>query len=161
MFSDDDNDKYKRKSVGVAPVTTALYNEECGSCHMPYLPGLLPERSWKKIMSELENHFDDNAELDKITSNKISKFLIMNSADKSNYRRSRKIMRSLSSRQTPIRITKTPYIIRKHDEIPDRLIKANKKVNSLSNCNACHKKAQQGMFDEDGVAIPGYGRWDD
>ncbi|MCK4865847.1 MAG: cytochrome C, partial [Gammaproteobacteria bacterium] len=75
--------------------------------------------------------------------------------------RSRKIMRSLNDKDVPLRISKTPYIISKHDEIPDKLIKNNKKVNSLGNCSACHNKAEQGLFSEHGVNIPGYGRWDD
>ena len=161
VFSDDDRREYRQRSVGVAPVTSPIYKEECSSCHMAYPPGLLPTRSWKKLMAGLENHFGDNAELDSETFKSISEFLVSNSADDSNYRRSRKIMRSLSDKDVPIRISETPYIINKHDEIPDRLIKYNKKVNSLSNCSACHNKAEQGLFSEHGVNIPGYGRWDD
>ncbi len=161
VFSDDDRREYRQRSVGVAPVTSPIYKEECSSCHMAYPPGLLPARSWKKIMAGLESHFGDNAELEPDTFKSISEFLVSNSADDSNYRRSRKIMRSLSDKDVPIRISETPYIINKHDEIPDKLIKYNKKVNSLSNCSACHNKAEQGLFSEHGVNIPGYGRWDD
>lgn len=161
VFSDDDRREYRQRSVGVAPVTSPIYKEECSSCHMAYPPGLLPARSWKKIMAGLESHFGDNAELEPDTFKSISEFLVSNSADDSNYRRSRKIMRSLSDKDAPIRISETPYIINKHDEIPDKLIKYNKKVNSLSNCSACHNKAEQGLFSEHGVNIPGYGRWDD
>ena len=128
---------------------------------MAYSPGLVPARSWKKIMTGLENHFGDNAELDVETFKSISEFLITNSADNSEYRRSRKIMRSLSDNEVPIRISETPYIKNKHDEIPDRLIKGNKKVKSLANCNSCHTKAEQGLYSEHGVNIPGFGRWDD
>jgi len=161
VFSDDDRREYHQRSVGVAPVTSPIYKEECSSCHMAYPPGLLPARSWKKIMAGLESHFGDNAELEPDTFKSISEFLVSNSADDSNYRRSRKIMRSLSDKDVPIRISETPYIINKHDEIPDKLIKYNKKVNSLSNCSACHNKAEQGLFSEHGVNIPGFGRWDD
>ena len=70
-------------------------------------------------------------------------------------------MQSLDSKQVPVRITETPYFMRKHDEIPAKMVTANKQVNSFSNCNACHSKADQGLFDEHGVRIPGYGRWDD
>jgi len=161
VFSDDDRREYRQRSVGVAPVTSPIYKEECSSCHMAYPPGLLPARSWKKIMAGLESHFGDNAELEPDTFKSISEFLVSNSADDSNYRRSRKIMRSLSDKDVPIRISETPYIINKHDEIPDKLIKYNKKVNSLSNCSACHNKAEQGLFSEHGVNIPGFGRWDD
>ena len=36
-----DSDHMKRLSTGVAPVTSPLYQEECGSCHLAYPPGLL------------------------------------------------------------------------------------------------------------------------
>ena len=161
VFSDDDRREYRQRSVGVAAVSSLIYKEECGSCHMAYQPGLLPTRSWVKIMTGLEEHFGDNAELDAEALKNITNFLVSNSADNSDYRRSRKIMRSLDSNDAPIRISETPYIKRKHDEIPNKMIKYNKKVNSLANCSACHSKAVQGLYDEHGVNIPGYGRWDD
>jgi hypothetical protein len=48
---------------GVLPVNNANYDEECGSCHMAYSPGLLPKKSWMKVMGNLEEHYGDNAEL--------------------------------------------------------------------------------------------------
>ena len=41
------------KAPGVAPVENPQYLEECGSCHFPYQPGLLPARSWTKVMAGL------------------------------------------------------------------------------------------------------------
>jgi len=161
VFSDDDRHEYRQRSLGVADVLSPIYKEECSSCHMAYPPGLLPVRSWKKVMAGLENHFGDNAELEPETFKIVSNFLVSNSADDSSYRRSRKIMSSLNDNDIPIRISETPYIINKHDDIPEKLIKYNKKVNSLSNCSACHSKAEHGLFDEHDVKIPGYGRWDD
>jgi len=161
VFSDDDRHEYRQRSLGVAHVSSPLYKEECSSCHMAYPPGLLPARSWQKIMSGLELHFGDNAELDTETVKNISEFLVKNSADNSEYRRSRKIMNSLNAQDIPIRIIETPYIKNKHDEVPDRMVKYNKQVNSLSNCNACHAKAEQGLFNEHDIRIPGFGRWDD
>ena len=61
----------------------------------------------------------------------------------------------------PLRITELPYFVHEHDEIPARLIADNDKVESLSQCNACHRGAERGQFDEDDVVIPGFGRWDD
>jgi len=147
--------------LDVAPVKNALYKEECGSCHFAYQPGLLPERSWKKMMANLENHFDENAELDTDTLKTLTTYLTRNSADKSNYKRSRKIMNSLSKNQVPLRITETPYFIRKHDEIPKRVVKNNPKLGSFSKCAACHTKADKGSYDEDEINIPGIGRWED
>ncbi len=159
--SDFDWDKYKRKSSGVAAVSNPVYQEECGSCHMAYPPGLLPSRSWEKIMDHLDKHFDDNAELDPQTHQTISQLLTKNSADKSNYRRSQKFSRSISQNDIPLRITETPYFIREHNEIPKRMVSGNPKVQSFSQCNSCHLKAEKGSFNEHNINIPGYGRWDD
>ena len=112
-------------------------------------------------MNSLDNHFGDNAEQEADIQKSISEYLLTHSAEKSNYRRSRKFMRNVDLIQAPLRITKTPYFIDKHDEIPEKLVTKNQQVNSYSNCNACHAKAKQGIFDEHGVSIPGYGRWDD
>jgi hypothetical protein len=50
----------------VAPVKNALYLEECGACHFAYQPGLLPSRSWKKMLSQQEakNHFEEDITFD-------------------------------------------------------------------------------------------------
>jgi len=34
-------------------------------------------------------------------------------------------------------------------------------VGSFARCEACHRGAEQGDFDEHGVRIPGHGNWDD
>ena len=146
---------------GISPVTNAQYKEECGSCHFAYQPGLLPARSWEKIMSGLASHFGDNAELSPGIHKQILSYLTANSADKVNDRRSKKIMRSIAPTVTPVRITDTPYIRHKHDEIPSRLIAGNDKVASLSRCEACHQTADKGFYNESQIRIPGVGRWDD
>ncbi len=153
---------FARKN-GVAAVKNALYQEECGSCHFPYQPGWLPERSWQRLLSSkaLEDHFGENAELDESDRQAILDYVLANAAEHSGYKRSKKIMHSLRDGETPLRITETRYIRRKHHEIPRRLIEDNPKVGSLSNCDSCHTEAARGNFDEDTVRIPGYGYWDD
>ena len=150
----------ERKSE-VAVVSDKYYVEECGSCHFPYQPGLLPEGSWRKLMDTkaLEDHFGDNAELDESLRTHILDVLVKASADKSNYKRSKKIMASLRDDETPLRIIEIPYIKNKHHEIPVKLIKENPKVKSLSYCNKCHQKANEGNYDDDTVVIPGHGNW--
>jgi len=145
----------------VAPVTDEIYNEECGSCHFPYQPGLLPERSWSKLLKAkaLADHFGENAELDEETRSHLFDILAAGSADKSRHKRSRKIMVSLSENEAPLRITEVKYIRRKHHEVYDEVVKKSKKVKSLSFCDKCHQKAAEGIYDDDTVLIPGYGRW--
>lgn len=153
--------EYEHRSTGVASILNPLYKDECGSCHMAYPPGFLPAISWTKMMSGLENHFGDNAELDVETHQAISKFLFSNSADHSTYRRSQKFMRFISSDNPPIRISETPYFRHKHDDIPQRMVSGNAQIKSFSNCNACHLRSEQSSFNEHEIRIPGYGRWDD
>jgi len=165
VFSDNDwNDEwgeYRQRSNGVARVSNPIYKEECGSCHMAYSAGLLPAASWQKMMQSLDDHFGDNAELDADVNKALTEYLLTNAADRSDYRRSRKMMKTIDPNRVPLRITETPYFRHEHDEIPNRMVAGNKEVNSFSNCNVCHAKAEQGLFDEDHVRIPNYGHWDD
>ena len=159
---DDDDDKYHYRNFATTPAMRAdanLYREECGGCHMVYPPQLLPPTSWSHIMGSLENHFDDNAQLDTETRQKIEQFLITMSTSQSG--QLRRSWRNMKIRDIPLRITQTTYIKRKHREIPDRYISKNKDVRSLSQCIACHNGAERGHFDEHEVVIPGVGRWDD
>ena len=128
---------------------------------MAYPPGLLPARSWMRIMNGLADHFGDNAELDAGTMTEITQLLLDGSADASSYRRSRQVMRSLPAQATPVRIMDVPFIRHEHDEIPERLVVPNPDVKSLANCSACHPRAAQGSFAERDIRIPGYGNWDD
>ncbi len=152
---------FEQSKLDVAPVNNQLYQDECGGCHFAYQPGLLPEKSWRKMMVGLEDHFGDNAELDVETQNSLLDYLVVNSADKSNYKRSKRIMGSLRQGEVPLRISDTVYFKRKHDEIAMRHVTGNKDVGSYSNCNACHAEADTGSYNEDEINIPGVGRWED
>jgi mono/diheme cytochrome c family protein len=145
----------------VAAADNPVYREECGSCHMAYPPGLLPARSWERIMDGLANHFGDNAELDAAAKTEITRYLTARSADGSEYRHSRRLLRTLSPDSTSLRITETPYIRHEHSELPAQAVAGNPAVRSLSNCNACHAQAEQGSFSESEVRIPGYANRDD
>jgi len=145
----------------VPVVASKQYESECGSCHFAYQAGWLPARSWKKMMGTLDQHFGENAELDQATRDNITAYLVAEAADNRPNRKSRKILRSIAEDESPLRISTLRYINHKHDEIPTRLIEGNAKVHSRANCAACHTEASSGNFNEHGVTIPGYGRWDD
>ena len=51
------------------------YKAECGSCHVPYPPGLLPASSWQQLMSRLDKHFGSDASLDAKLHAEISRYL--------------------------------------------------------------------------------------
>jgi len=148
-------------SIGVKPVDNPLYLKECGSCHFAFQAGLLPSRSWTKMMKNLENHFGSDASLELEDQKYIEEYLTRYSADKSmEYKRSRKIMNLIKNNETPLRITKTLYFMKKHDQIPTKMIQ-QKEVLSLSNCMACHTTASKGIYSERAIKIPNYGKWDD
>lgn len=142
----------------VQPVDNAAWKEECGSCHIAYQPGLLPGRSWEKLMEEkaLADHFGEDASLDGDTLKELREYALANAADKSWHKRSRKIAQATAEGEAPLRIVEVRYIKRKHHEIPEKMVKGNKDVKSLSYCNACHTKAEEGIYDEDTVDIPNF-----
>jgi len=149
------------RKKGVKPVTNALYLEECGACHFAFQPGWLPSRSWKALMAPkaLSDHFGDDAELEEPDRLAVEAVLLQDAAERSSFKRSRKINRAIKPSETPSRISDTRYIKRKHAQIPERLIGKNDKVGSLANCDACHTQASSGSFDDDQVNIPNHGIW--
>ena len=129
--------------------SNANWKTECGACHMTYHPGLLPARSWRKMMGGLDKHFGQNASLDPIPQKEITSFLVKFSADQGNT----KYAKSIPAASTPLRITETAWFKREHREVRTEVWK-RAKIGSASNCMACHKGAEQGDFSEDKVAIP-------
>ncbi|MDY0223102.1 MAG: diheme cytochrome c [Desulfobacterium sp.] len=150
---DDDDDDHKRKeSKYLAPVNNDTFRQECDACHFSYQPGLLPSGSWEKILSNLPSHFGEEVLLDQESKNIINEYLGANAAEHSQAKLARKILKSLR-RQTPLRITETPYIQEKHHEI-DTTVFSRQSIGSRSNCISCHPTAEQGNYDDDFVKIP-------
>ena len=135
------------------PVANAKWKAECSSCHMLYHPGLLPEKSWQKLMGGLDQHFGENAGLDAPTRDEITRFLAVNSADKQDNRRSQRINQSIPANAVPLRISEAAYFKDKHNEISPTTFK-RKSIGSPSNCAACHQGAEKGDFSESLVKIP-------
>lgn len=126
-----------------------VYHSECGDCHKTYPPYLLPKKSWKKIMSSLDNHRGEeitDANITKAQQASILKFLTDNAAETSTREAAVKMMRSLGARR-PKSITKTPYWRETHKDIPKYVYKT-KEVKDKSNCFACHKDIEYGNLDD-------------
>jgi cytochrome b len=126
-----------------------VFYKECGDCHKNYPPFLLPEKSWKRIMDDLSNHFGEEiteANITKAEQESIREFLYENSAEHSTREASIKIMKSLGNRR-PKAITKTPYWRETHKNIPRSAYK-DKKIKDKSNCFACHKDLEHGNMDD-------------
>ena len=129
-----------------------LFESECKSCHTLYPPYLLPKESWVKMMADLENHFGDDASLDEQETASIREYLVKNAAESSTKESAFKILKSLKDKET-IAITKTPYWIKRHEEI-DKNIFASNEVKAKSNCKACHQNIEQGLLNDKDIKIP-------
>jgi hypothetical protein len=135
------------------PADNAKWRNECASCHMLYHPALLPERSWRKMMSGLSQHFGENAKLDLVAQKEITEFLAAHAADLSSSHRAQKIAKSVPVGEVPLRVSETAYIIHKHNEIRAEIWQ-RKAIGSKANCAACHAEAEKGNFDKHKVRIP-------
>jgi hypothetical protein len=152
-----------QRQKNIKPVMDKQYQDECSACHFAYQPGLLPAKSWEVLLTAeaLRKHFGVNAELDNDTLKVIHDYAVDNAADKSWYKRSRKIAVATEDGPAPLRITELRYISLKHRDIPEKMIKGNKGVKSLSFCDKCHTQAAKGIYDTDTVNIPNFPKWDD
>lgn len=134
-------------------LTHKNWQQECASCHIAYAPAFLPKASWRRVMGGLDQHFGENASLDPVTQADILRFLEAHAADSGSSRMGSRVMQGMDAKSAPLRVTETRWFVRKHDEVA-RTTWSRKSIGSAANCAACHRQAEQGVFDEDSVRIP-------
>jgi len=142
-----------RPFVGPALPDHELWRTECGSCHFAFHPSLLPARSWKAIMEGQASHFNEDLFLEPDTISEIEEFLVTNAAEQGLTEAAWKINRSIPQSETLLRITESPYWLKKHHEISDAVWK-NPKVSGKINCAACHLDANAGTFEDAAMRLP-------
>ncbi|WP_374406522.1 diheme cytochrome c [Hydrogenophaga sp.] len=120
------------------------YIAECAACHTAYTPGLLPARSWQRIMTGLDKHYGTDASLDEATVRQLSTWLLANAGT---YKR-------VTEEPPQDRITRSAWFARKHRGIDDPAVWKLASVKSAANCAACHTRADQGDFDDDNIRYP-------
>ncbi|HED12761.1 MAG TPA: hypothetical protein ENI62_03780 [Gammaproteobacteria bacterium] len=121
------------------PSGYADFKRECSDCHMPFPPQMLPQRSWKQLLSHLDQHFNADASLDAKATSNISNFLQNYAADSANGGRlGYFISHNIAAGETPLRITDTRGWRRIHGEIRPSAWTSDK-VKTRSNCLACHR----------------------
>jgi hypothetical protein len=141
------------EAVFPMPRGKTLLNE-CGSCHTAYAPGLLPARSWRKMLSELGNHFGEDASVEEPARLALLKDLEDMAADGAFAdMRMRRIAGSVPVNLAPQRITETAFFKFMHDEVPKSFWQ-RKAIGSPANCIACHPRANEGRYGEREVRIP-------
>lgn len=119
------------------------YVAECAACHTAYTPGLLPARSWQRIMTGLDRHYGTDASLDPATVQQLSRWLQANAGT---YKR-------VTEEPPQDRITRSAWFVHKHDGIAPPVWKLAS-VKSAANCGACHTGADQGQYDDDHLQFP-------
>ena len=100
------------------------------------------------MMSELKNHFGDDARVDAATATHISDYLMSNAGDTGGRRYSDKLLRGTSTSKAPLRITELERWVGEHREVPAWEWR-HKDVRSKANCLACHSGAERGYYDDD------------
>jgi mono/diheme cytochrome c family protein len=119
------------------------YTQECVACHIAYPPGMLPARSWQRIMSGLDKHYGTDASLDAATVTQLNQWLQTHAAT---YTR-------VKEEPPQDRITRSAWFERKHRNI-DPAVWKHASVKSAANCAACHTGASQGQYDDDKLRFP-------
>lgn len=119
------------------------YMQECASCHTAYPPGMLPARSWQRIMSGLDKHYGTDASLDAATVQQLSGWLLTHAGT---YKR-------VNEEPPQDRLTRSAWFERKHRKI-DAQVWKHASVKSPANCAACHTGADQGNYDDNSLRFP-------
>ena len=138
----------KYEAIDYKTQNEAFVNE-CASCHTLYPPNLMPKKSWELIMSDLENHFGDDASLDEELNKNILAFLLKNSSETSTMENSWKFLNSIGDKDI-IAISKTTYWDKRHKDIPKEIFD-NEKIKSKANCKACHSDIEKGLIEDENI----------
>ena len=149
--------KFIKKINALPKESNQAYEQSCRGCHMLYAPAMLPARSWRRIMSDLSNHFGDDAEVQDDVRKEITDYLVRNAAErdpKNVY--AEPMLNLLKPDETPLRISDTTYFKLMHDFVKPAMVQGNPDVKTFANCEACHYEALQGRFNRKAVIIPNY-----
>ena len=129
----------------------STFAKECGACHWPFHPSLLPRASWTAIMTKLSDHFGEDASMSEKAAKEISAYLDANAAETADTEPANRF-REIAE-DAPTRITKTRFWIRTHNHVSEAVF-ASPAVKTAANCAACHRDALSGRFDDQAIDIP-------
>ncbi len=132
----------------------ALWEEECGACHLAYHPLLLPRRSWRRLLAEQDDHFTEDLFLDGDTVSRLLDFALPHAAETGVTEAAWKIARSIPENLAPLRITETGYWREKHGKLR-AAVWQRPEVGGRHNCAACHLDAEQAWFEDGAMRVPG------
>ena len=100
-------------------------------------------------MSDLENHFGDDASLDEEINKDILSFLIKNSAETSTTKASWNFLNSIGDKDI-IAPSQTAFWKKTHKDISKEIFD-HEKVKSKANCKACHTDIEKGLIENENI----------
>lgn len=121
------------------------YVKECGDCHVPYPPGLMPAEQWQQIMSQLSRHYGVDASVDKDSAGRLSLWLTAQAATKAKY------AGEIPAGESLPRLSAGRWFLSEHRETPQAAIQA---AGRLTRCDACHPRAGLGHYPEHEIRRP-------
>lgn len=130
-----------------------VWRSECSSCHVSYHPSLLPARSWRALLAQQDQHFGSDLGLDAQTLASLQTYAVANAAELQQTEAAYRLGTSIPPNVTPMRITETPYWLRKHRGI-DPIEWKLPWIKSRANCAACHRDAESGLYEDDAISVP-------
>ena len=153
-YADADDHKERRKTIKALRLLQMSFTKShAEAVILPISQGYCRSVHGQRLLIPKVLHTGGDLTLDKATKEKIKAYLVQESADTSSSERSRKIVSSIPSNSTPVRVADVPYIQKKHHEINKDIFK-RPSIGSAGNCKACHKSAEQGIYEDDDVVIP-------
>lgn len=125
----------------------AVFEAECGSCHIVFPPQMLHADSWRAMMGDLSRHFGSDASIDETHRTAITDFLVANAGG-------RKTGNTRDAQGKPLlRISETARFAKKHREISAATWK-RAAIKSPANCAACHPLAAAGEYSDHSAVSP-------
>jgi len=130
------------------------YLEECGACHDPYHPSLLPADRWDELLAGLDDHFGEDASLDASTTEEIRRFLVGTAAFAWDTEAAREIRASLPDDGLGrLRMTASSWWRMRHGRLDDAWFRSPD-VGGRINCGGCHGDALTGLFADGEIRLP-------
>lgn len=119
------------------------YVQECAACHVAYPPGMLPARSWQRIMGGLSDHYGTDASLDEAMLRQLDAWLQAHAGTP----------KRATQGPAQDRITHSAWFERKHRKI-DAAVWTLPSVKSATNCAACHVGTERGLYEDEQLRLP-------
>jgi hypothetical protein len=105
------------------------------------------------LLSQQDRHFGADLGLDSATTTTLLGYARNNAADKHQTEAAFKIDASVPASAAPLRITETPYWVKKHRDVTAAEWTLPW-IRSRANCEACHLDAQAATFEDGAMRIP-------